>query len=151
MPSSTPLSSTTPTAHTIGPTVIGSRGPIRAAMIEVREESSSIVIGSTRVATPAWIGSYPSVTWSCSTRKNSTAPRAPYTSSVIRLAALNVRDRNIDNGAIAPGRSSKTMKAHPAATTRTQPRTITTGGSCGHEVSRYVETPSATIPLSAPR
>src|SRR6476661_3496448 len=101
--SSTPLSSTTPTAHTIGPTVIGSRGPIRAATIEVREESTSIVIGSTSVATPAWIGSYPSVTWSWSTRKNSTAPRAPYTSRVIRFAALNVRERNIDNGAIAPG------------------------------------------------
>ena len=56
-------------AHTIGPTVIGMRGPVRAAITDVREDSSSITIGIGSVATPAAIASYSAVTWSWRTTR----------------------------------------------------------------------------------
>ena len=134
--SSTPARSSVPTAQTIGPTVIGSRGPVLAAMTDVREDSSSITTGIGRVATPAAIASYPAVTWSWSTRKKSTAPRAPYTSSVIRLAALNTREANIESGAIAPGRLSSTTNAAIDATLTTSPAATTHSGRSRQDVSR---------------
>ena len=99
-------------AHTSGPTVIGSRGPVRAASTEDREERNSIASGDgQRWPRRPRSRRTPTVTWSCSTRKNSTAPRAPYTRKVIRFAAENTRDRNIDSGAIASGRCSSTTNA----------------------------------------
>ncbi len=66
------------------------------------------------------------------------------------FAAEKTRDRNIDNGAIACGRSSSTTNAAMAATATRTPATITARPRVGHAVSRYVETPRATAPASAP-
>ena len=81
----------TPMAITIGPNVIGIRGPIRAPRAPPREARNSMqsVIG--RVASPAASAPYPPTVWSWSTRKNRIAPSAAYTSRVITLAALKVR------------------------------------------------------------
>ena len=82
---------------------------------------------------------YPTVTSSCRTRKNSTDPSAPYTRKVIMFAAENTRDRNIDNGAMACGRSSSTTNAAMAASATRTPATITArteGGPRGQQVRR---------------
>ena len=53
---------TTPTAHTSGPSVIGSRGPIRSANWPARAESSSITTVTGSNATPASSGEKPVTT-----------------------------------------------------------------------------------------
>ena len=110
----------TPTAITIGPNVIGIRGPIRAPRAPPCEARNSMqsVIG--RVASPAASAPYPPTVWSWSTRKNRIAPSAAYTSRVITLAALKVRLRNIPRGSIGcRSRRSATTKATPAITPAT--------------------------------
>ena len=49
---------------------------------------------------PASSAPYPLTVWSWRTRKNSTAPSAAYTSSVIALAALKVRSPKSPSGII---------------------------------------------------
>ena len=65
-----------PPAITIGPNVIGIRGPIRVPSAPPLDASSSMqsVIGN--VARPAARAPYPPTVWSCSTRKNRIAPSA---------------------------------------------------------------------------
>ncbi len=149
-PGATPLSRNAPTAQTSGPTVIGRRGPAREASTENLEDKNSITTGIGRVAAPAATASYPTVTCSCSTRKNSTAPSAPYTSSVIRFAAENTRDRNSDSGTMAPARRSSTTKPPQAASATATPVATTTSEMSRQAVRRYVVTPRATTPTSAP-
>ena len=66
------------------------------------------------------------------------------------LAAENTRDRNSDSGAIACGRCSSTTNAADAASATSTPTTITAAPRVRQEVSRYVVTPSATAPATAP-
>ena len=90
-----------------------------------------IVIG--RVAIPASSAPYPLTVWSWSTRKNSTAPSAAYTTRVIAFAALKLRFAKMPSGSIGWSlrRSSTT---YPTAAT-----SITTSahGRCGlpHSIS----------------
>ena len=75
-PSPTPVSQRAPSAITIGPTVIGIRGPMRlpsSPPLPARK-IMQIVMGS--VPAPARRAPYPSTVCSCSTRKNGIAPSA---------------------------------------------------------------------------
>ena len=73
---STRSSRSRPAALTSGPTVIGSRGPMRPASAPARAENSSMitVIGSS--AAPAAMGANPATVCSCSTSSRNTAPIA---------------------------------------------------------------------------
>ena len=104
------------------------------------------------MATPAAMASYPAVTCSCSTRKNSTARGRRTPGSVIRLAAVNTRERNIDSGAIAPGRCSSTTNAAERrdATSDARPTTTAAPGGRARRSAGRSSTPSATTPASAP-
>ena len=70
---------------------------------------------SGRVAMPASSAPYPSTVWRSMTRKNMIAPSAAYTSRVIALAALKLREANMSSGIIGCRvRCSTTRKATPA-------------------------------------
>ena len=70
-------SKASPAAHTSGPTLIGSRGPMRSASAPERADSRSMstVIGV--VAAPASSGEYPSDSCSTSPSRNSDTASAP--------------------------------------------------------------------------
>ena len=75
-PGPTRRSSSTPPAQTSGPSVSGSRGPIRAASAPDRALSSSMhtVMGSNAV--PAVSGAKPATTCRCTTSRKNTPPSA---------------------------------------------------------------------------
>ena len=62
---------------TTGPTVIGSRGPIRIASRPPAEARNSIATVIGRNAMPAASAPYPTTVWSWRVTKNPMAPSAP--------------------------------------------------------------------------
>ena len=69
--------SSSPHAATIGPMVMGRRGPIRVASAPARAENSSIRIVTGMVASPASSGVKPETYCSCSTSRKPDAASAP--------------------------------------------------------------------------
>ena len=68
--------SSTPPAATRGPTLIGSRGPIRSDSAPARAERTSMIAVTGRSALPARSGENPATTCRSTTRKKNTPPRA---------------------------------------------------------------------------
>ena len=69
--------SSSPAALISGPTVIGSRGPIRCASAPARAENTSMITVTGSSAVPAISGLNPATTCSCSTSRRNTTPSAP--------------------------------------------------------------------------
>ena len=69
--------SSRPAAETSGPTVMGSRGPIRPASAPARAENTSMTAVSGSSAVPAASGLKPATVCSCSTSIRNTTPSAP--------------------------------------------------------------------------
>ena len=69
--------SSSPPPTTSGPTVIGSRGPMRPASAPARAENTSMIAVSGSSAVPAASGLNPATVCSCSTSIRNTTPSAP--------------------------------------------------------------------------
>ncbi len=109
--------SSTPAAHSSGPTVSGIRGPIRLPRRPARADSASIstVIGTS--AKPETSGENPETICSCTTSRKKTPLNAAYTHRVTRFTAVNSREENSPRGSIgSAARCSTATKAAPSAT-----------------------------------
>ncbi len=108
-----------------GPIVIGNRGPMRCASAPIRAENASMIRVIGISAAPAPSAEYPRSVWRCTTSRNVTAPKAPYTTNVTAFAPENWRDRKIPSGTMGcDDRTSMTRKLI-SATTPTTARNIT--------------------------